>query len=153
MTRTLLSCRRWFLANHLARSGIWGSVCVLCLTLLAWYLKITQNSQQSSKQRYFSKERERKLVTEQHFCLQCLHLCSNVRNKSAQWMKSSYLWNSNKKDSLCEHVIFEWIMIQSPGFSEMGTTFLRSDSDNGDKAWNGDNLKVGTICCSTRFLG
>ena len=60
MTRNLLSCRRWFLASHLARSGIWGSVCVLCLNLLAWHLKITQHSQQTSKQRIFSKEREKK---------------------------------------------------------------------------------------------
>ena len=70
-------------------------VCVLCLTLLAWYLKITQNSQQTSK--VIFQKRERKLVTKQHFCLQCLHLCSNVCNKSAQWLKSSYLWNSKKK--------------------------------------------------------
>ena len=60
MTRNLLSCRRWFLASHSARSGIWGSVCVLCLTLLAWHLKITQHSQQTSKQRTFLKEREKK---------------------------------------------------------------------------------------------
>ena len=37
-----------------------GSVCVLCLTLLAWHLKITQHSQQTSKQRTFLKEREKK---------------------------------------------------------------------------------------------
>ena len=60
MTRNLLSCRRWFLASHLARSGNWGFVCVLCLTILAWNLKITQHSQQTSKQRIFSKEREKK---------------------------------------------------------------------------------------------
>lgn len=59
MTRNFLSCRRWFLASHLAWSGIWGSVCVLCLNLLAWHLKITQHSQQTSKQRIFPKERER----------------------------------------------------------------------------------------------
>jgi len=56
LTRNLLSCRRWFLASHLAKSGIWGSVCVLCLTLLAWRLKITQHSQKTSKQRIFSTE-------------------------------------------------------------------------------------------------
>ena len=60
MTRNFLSCRRWFLTSHSARSGIWGSVCVLCLTLLAWHLKITQHSQQTSKQRTFLKERVKK---------------------------------------------------------------------------------------------
>ena len=60
MTRNLLSCRRWFLTSHSARSGIWCSVCVLCLTLLAWHLKITQHSQQTSKQRTFLKERIKK---------------------------------------------------------------------------------------------
>ena len=116
MTRNLLSCRRWFLASHLARSGIWGSVCVLCLNLLAWHLKITQHSQQTSKQRTFFK-RERKKVTEQNFCFQCLHLCSSVHNKSAQWLKSSYLWNSNKKYSFSEHVSFERILNNRSGFS------------------------------------
>ena len=64
MTRNLLSCRKWFLASCLSRSGIWGSVCVLCQTLfLAWRLKIPQHSQQSlktSKQRSFSKGREKR---------------------------------------------------------------------------------------------
>ena len=53
----------------------------------------------------------------QHYCLHCLHLCSSVHNKSAQWLKSSYLWNANKNDSLSEHLIFERMSNQRHGFS------------------------------------
>ena len=111
MTRNLLSCRKWFLATCLARSGIWGSVCLVS-DLFVFATKNRLALSATSKQ----SKTEREKVREQIFCLHCLHLCSSVHNKSAQWLKSSYLWNSNKKDSLCEHVIFEWIMIQSPGF-------------------------------------
>ena len=64
-----------------------------------------------------SKHNRWKKVREQIFCLHCLHLCSSVHNKSAQWLKSSYLWNSNKKGSLSEHLIFERTTNKSQGFS------------------------------------